>query len=545
MNNGSKSVEKLVIYFVIVTTLLVTPTFSYDPINVPRFFTLAIFGSISFFILVIYRKQLILKNRLLIFGFSVLFLLSSTVSLIASKLNFGDLIFGVTGRQTGYLTYVFLVLLLLNVSLVSNKNLASSLLKVLIVTGLISALYGLLQSLNLDPFEWINPYSPVFGLFGNPNFLSSFLGISAAGALAFLLNKDSKSSERIICTIYIPFTFYIIYKTKSQQGFLVLLIGISIVLLLWLKNHAKYSKFILQYMLLISTLFVLTVLDILQRTPWNSILYKESVTLRGDFWRTGWNITKENPIFGVGIDGYRDSYRLYRDQITTDRAPDSTVSSAHNVFLDLSSGGGITLALIYLLIVILVIVSAIKIIRRESSFNPSFAGLFGAWVAYLAQSIISINQIGLAIWGWVLSGLIIGYEINTRSVSDKPIDLKSSKFSLAVILGLISGLVIAFPLLRADAQFRSTVKSGDVLKIEQNLSQWPQSVIRMNIAAQIFIDGGLSDRALVISKKAVELNPNNYESWEKIYTNPGVNEQDKSKALAQMKMLDPLNPKLK
>ena len=545
MNNGSKSIEKIVIYCVIATTILVTPTFSYDPINVPRFFTLAIFGSIAFFILLIYRKQLILKNRLLIFGFSVLFLLSSTVSLIASKLNFGDLIFGVTGRQTGYLTYVFFVLLMLLTSLVSNKNLASSLLKVLIVTGLISALYGLLQSLNLDPFEWINPYSPVFGLFGNPNFLSSFLGISASGALAFLLTKGSKSSERIICMIYIPFILYIIYKTKSQQGFLVLLIGIAIVLLLWLKNHSKYSKFILQYMLLISTLFVVTVLDILQRTPWNSILYKESVTLRGDFWRTGWNITKENPIFGVGIDGYRDSYRLYRDQITTDRAPDSTISSAHNVFLDLSSGGGITLALIYLLIVILVIVSAIKIIRRESSFNPSFAGLFGAWVAYLAQSIISINQIGLAIWGWVLSGLIIGYEINTRTVSDKPIDLKSSKFSLAVILGLLFGLVIAFPLLRADAQFRSTVKSGDVLKIEQNLSQWPQSVIRMNIAAQIFIDGGLADRALVISKKAVELNPNNYESWEKIYTNPGVNEQDKSKALAQMKMLDPLNPKLK
>jgi hypothetical protein len=315
--------------------------------------------------------------------------------------------------------------------------------------------------------------------------------------------------------------------------------------LLWLKNHSKYSKFILQYMLLISTLFILTILDILQRTPWNSILYKESVTLRGDFWRTGWNITKENPIFGVGLDGYRDSYRLYRDQITTDRAPDSTISSAHNVFLDLSSGGGITLALIYSFIVILVIVSAIKIIRRESSFNASFAGLFGGWVAYLAQSIISINQIGLAIWGWVLSGLIIGYEINTRKISDKPIDFKSSKLSLAVILGLLSALVIAFPLLGVDAQFRSTVKSGDVIKIEQNLSQWPQSVIRMNTASQLFIDGGLADRALVISKKAVELNPYNYESWEKIYLNPSVDKQDKSKALTEMKLLDPLNPKLK
>ena len=545
MNIGSKAVEKLVIYCVIATTLLVTPTFSYDPINVSRFFTLAIFGSISFFILLIYRKQLTSKNRLLIFGLSILFLLSSTVSLIVSKLNFGDLIFGVTGRQTGYLTYVFLVLLMLLTSLVSNKNLISSLLKVLIVSGLISAVYGLFQSLNLDPFEWINPYSPVFGLFGNPNFLSSFLGISACGALAFALNNHNKSSERIIWMCYIPFALYIIYKTKSQQGFLVLSIGISVVLLLWLKNHSKYSKFLFHYMILISILFVIIVLDILQKTPWNSILYKESVTQRGDFWRTGWSITKENPILGVGIDGYRDSYRFYKDQITTDRAPDYTVSSAHNVFLDLSSGGGITLVLIYFLFIMLVIVSAIRIIRRESSFNASFAGLFGAWVAYLAQSIISINQIGLAIWGWVLSGLIIGYEINTRTNTDKPINLKSSKFSLAVILGLLSGLVIAFPLLRADAQFRSTVKSGDVLKIERNLSQWPQSVIRMNIAAQIFIDGGLADRALVISKKAVELNPYNYEAWEKIYLNSIAGEQDKSKAIAQMKMLDPLNPKLK
>ena len=82
-----------------------------------------------------------------------------------------------------------------------------------------------------------------------------------------------------------------------------------------------------------------------------------------------------------------------------------------------------------------------------------------------------------------------------------------------------------------------------VLKIEQNLSQWPQSVIRMNIAAQIFIDGGLADRALIISKKAVELNPYNFEAWEKIYLNPTAKEQDKSKALTEMKLIDPLSLK--
>jgi hypothetical protein len=67
----------------------------------------------------------------------------------------------------------------------------------------------------------------------------------------------------------------------------------------------------------------------------------------------------------------------------------------------------------------------------------------------------------------------------------------------------------------------------------------------MNLAAQIFIDGGFSDRALIISQKAVELNPRNFEAWEKIYLNPQADENTKSKALAKMRELDPLNPNLK
>jgi O-antigen ligase len=270
-------------------------------------------------------------------------------------------------------------------------------------------------------------------------------------------------------------------------------------------------------------------------------LYKESVALRGDFWRTGWNITKDNPFFGVGLDGYRDSFRLYRDQIATNRAPDSTISSAHNVFLDISSGGGLVLLFFYLLIILYALVSAVKVIRRTTKFNANFAGLFGAWVAYLAQSLISINQIGLAIWGWILSGFIIGYEINTRSQVKEEKNFKLGGLKVAVAVGVPIAIVVALPLVIADAEFRSTVKSGDVLKIEENLDRWPQSVIRMNIASQIFSDGGLNDRALVISKKAVDLNPYNFEAWERIYLNPVTDSKLKLEALNYMKKLDPLN----
>ena len=63
----------------------------------------------------------------------------------------------------------------------------------------------------------------------------------------------------------------------------------------------------------------------------------------------------------------------------------------------------------------LVLIAAIRVIRRSSNFDPYFSGLFAVWVAYQAQSIISLNQLGLAVWGWIISGLIIGFEINTRN----------------------------------------------------------------------------------------------------------------------------------
>jgi hypothetical protein len=385
----------------------------------------------------------------------------------------------------------------------------------------------------------------VFGFFGNPNFQASFMGISATAALAYCLQKSKWSLWRTIWLSYIPLSLYVVFSSKSQQGYLVFAAGASVVIYLWIKSFNKLSKLKPIYLFICLIGVVVVILDILQKSPWQSILYKPSVTFRGDFWRTGWQITQGNPIFGVGLDGYRDSYRLYRDQITAERNPTAMVDSAHNVFLDISSGGGFPLLLIYCGLIALVLISIVRVIRREKDFNFAFSGVAGAWVAYLAQSVISINQIGLAIWGWVLSGVIIGYEIKTRKVSPS-ITVRNPTIERAVIyFGLIIGVAVSLPQVLADGQFRSTVKAGDVVKIEQNLDHWPQSVIRMNVATQIFIDGGFANRALVISQKAVKLNPRNFEAWEKIYLNPESDENTKTQALSKMRELDPFNPNIK
>jgi hypothetical protein len=225
---------------------------------------------------------------------------------------------------------------------------------------------------------------------------------------------------------------------------------------------------------------------------------------------------------------------------------DVQTDSAHNVFLDLSASGGFVLLILYILIIALVLKSAYKVVRREKAFNPGFTAVIAAWVAYTAQSVISINQIGLAVWGWVLSGLIIGYEINTRESTKNSFALKlGSSLVVPILAGTVVALSLGMPLMVADATFRSTIKSGDVIKIESSVRQWPKSVIRMTTVAQILREGNLPDRSIVIAREAVAFNPLNYEAWRELSLQPNASESERNEALKTMKKLDPFNPNLK
>jgi hypothetical protein len=145
-----------------------------------------------------------------------------------------------------------------------------------------------------------------------------------------------------------------------------------------------------------------------------------------------------------------------------------------------------------------------------------------------------------------LSGLIIGYEINTRESTKNSFTLKSgSSFVVPILAGSVVALSLGMPLMVADATFRSTIKSGDVLKIESSVRQWPKSVIRMTTVAQILREGNLPDRSIVIAREAVAFNPMNYEAWRELSLQPNASESERNEAQKTMKKLDPFNPNLK
>jgi O-antigen ligase len=545
---------KVLVWALVAVTLLVTPLWSLDPINPIKMLAVSAIGFMGLGVLLTNLKALSLGRfrvpLLLISGFMawqfVVFVVSGGEKL--------QQLFGTNGRNTGLITYLAFSILFVVAMAASNAVFLNRFLFASLFVGIASLVYGLIQAAGADPFDWVNPYSPVFGFLGNPNFQSSLLGILGSVVFTQLLSSAVKLQIKGAYLVYLLVTLFVIKETDSQQGYLVLLIGSAVSLGVYVNQRSKALGY--SYLGLALIGFIAVLVGTLNKGPLSSLLYKDSVTYRGDYWRAGWKMTLDNPIFGVGLDSYGDWYRRSRTiEATLRRGPEVTSNAAHNVFLDISSYGGFPLVLIYIALMVLVAVSAIKVIKRSQGFNAGFVGLVAGWVAFQAQSIISINQIGLALWGWVLSGLIIGFEINTRH-SDVVVEKKTGKSSrkpvqatastsLAIFAGLIIGVLVGMPPYLASAKYKGALETSNPSVIQEAAYLWPGDPSRMIQVAKALSENKLEVQGLQVALDAVERFPDNFGVWATLNSMTTATEEQRAQALAQMKRLDPLNPTLK
>ena len=204
----------------------------------------------------------------------------------------------------------------------------------------------------------------------------------------------------------------------------------------------------------------------------------------------------------------------------------------------------------------LAVTSIIKVVKRSNYFDPVFASIVAAWVAYQAQSVISINQLGIGIWGWCLTGLLIGYELNTRENQSAPsqkglkkkseLDVKIPAVSLllAVVAGGI-GLAISLPPYLAANKYYKVLQSGDGTLLQQGAYLKPFDRTRFLYTIQILADNKLDQQAIAVLSDAVRVYPNSIELWARWSQIPTATQDQVARAKAEMKRLDPNDPKLK
>ncbi len=554
----------LLLVLLVSVTLVVAPYSSMDPINLPKMSVLAFLASIAFALLVFNSKILLSKKYKTISIVLFLFVVDLLAVFLFSGSNFIFQFYGTYGRNTGLLTYLCLAAILLSTVLVSNAQYLVRWIAVTVFIGVALIIYGEIQYFGKDPFPYVNAYgSNVFGTFGNQNFQSAFLGMMGAVFIGLIFNKSLNIYLRILSiglAVFIPFQ---IKQTTSEQGFLNFAAGGGIIVVLYLfMSRKKILALVTSGFISLGGFAVL--LGLVNIGPLAETLYKSSLLARGFYWRAALNMLGDHPFFGVGLDGFGNWYRRSRTLEAVQYNAGLTSDAAHNVFLDIATTGGLPLITIYLVLFGFVVKSIVSVVRRSSEFNANFAVIVGAWVAYQTQSFVSINQIGLAIWGWVLSGLIIGYEINTREyVADggqlnskrarkakkfKPANTghkeSAPELVISVFIGFAIGLVLALPPYVAATKYYKALQSGDAVVIQSAAYLKPIELLRFMQVARTMQDNKLDQRAVQVTKDMVQIFPDSFEAWSLFAGLPAATPAEVAEAKAQMRRLDPLNPNL-
>jgi hypothetical protein len=364
-----------------------------------------------------------------------------------------------------------------------------------------------------------------------------------------------KSSIKILTKILIGFgiaiNMYLLKETLAYQGPAVLLIMVAIIMFFNLRNIAKLRTLSYVYLTGIGIAVIYVGLAILKVLPGGSVLNKPSLTARVDFWRTAVEIFKENPILGVGFDGYRDYEGRNRDLASTFNVNNlDTTDASHNVFLDFAVNGGILLLSAYVILLLLTLNSVIRVMKRNAKIEANFAIIVASWVGYLAQSVISINHLGVAIWGWIFSGAIIGYDIYesqtvTEEISNKggrqasvKVSIKG-KFPLAAFAGGIVGLLLALPFYQASSDMWQAFRVKDAVALEAAAKKWPRDVIIMTIAAKNIYDAGRVQEAINLLNQAHEQSPETVYPLKLLYDLTPGSDPTKPAIKSKIDALDP------
>jgi hypothetical protein len=293
--------------------------------------------------------------------------------------------------------------------------------------------------------------------------------------------------------------------------------------------------------------------------PLAKSLFQPSVLFREDYWHAGLEMTIKRPLFGVGLDSYGDWYREARGEISTLRTgPGRVTNTAHNIFLDISSNGGIVLGLSYLLLVLAVLFFGIKTLSSTKELFTYQTAAFCVWIAYQVQSLVSINQIGVGIWGWIFSGVLVGmYQIRDLKVAPEKFYFKraarkgrlpnqlSARDALALFAGASFGFILGIIPLQADVAYRTASSRGLIGELRLDVMKLGSTQFHRELVLDFALKNNLVGETKTIAEELVRDYPRNYFGWRVLSVSTANPESDRLRALERARELDPFNPELR
>jgi hypothetical protein len=299
-------------------------------------------------------------------------------------------------------------------------------------------------------------------------------------------------------------------------------------------------------------------LGVANRGPLASLIYESSIGFRVRYWIAGLEMFENHFFQGVGLNSYGDWYRASRDaESMVAPGVEVTSNSAHNIYIDYAANGGILLILGYSVIAILILFCSYRAFRKSSKFDPILTTLFVGWFGYSLQGLVSIDQIGLTVWGWLLGGLLVSYsKIVTSGVSESLSTLSKQKGKeettslparsvLGIFVFALIGGTIYFQSFLVDIKWGAALRSGNPADLTAAALDWPRDENKIGNASFIFMQNQLETQGLELAREGVKTFPRSTSIWRLIFQNKSASIEERKAALEKMIELDPRNEELK
>jgi hypothetical protein len=383
--------------------------------------------------------------------------------------------------------------------------------------------------------------------------------MTSIGAFAFVLSGAESPFKRVLLAILGITDLLIIYSTGSIQGPIIFAVGVAVLVFIRILDLSKFKRLSISMFSLISiSIGYFVVISLQNQGPLARIIYQPSVNFRADYIHAGFEMTISKPLFGVGMDSFGDWYREMRGELSTLRTgPDRIANTAHNIFLDISSNGGIILGLTYLILVIIALISGIQVLKSTNRRNLEFKVIFSVWIAYQVQALVSINQIGVGIWGWIFTGSLIGmasmlsdvpqrefektFKAKSREMRGRPM---SASNILVGTLGLGIGLTLSAIPLNADMKYRTASERGDLVQLIAASKSLGSTQFHRELALDFAIRNNRVVEVKEIAAGLVSEYPRNFFGWRVLSVASASSQTERIKALQIVRALDPYNPNL-
>lgn len=478
-------------WYISISTFLITlyvNTSLADPFNSPKLWLLMISGGwLLGYILVAFKssKHNFRNEFKIVFVLLMMFLTFMLISAFQTESTY-TAVFGQTQRRSGLLFYIFMAVFMLGSAIFFSFKSIDRIFKSAIALSLVLSFYGLLQKLGSDFVQWNNPYNSIILTLGNPNFAAALLSILSILVMIYAITI--RSYLKYFLYFLGIFMLLLISYSNSRQGLVSFGIAFGVALVIIVTKYsfklgiASGGVFVI--------LFVYVILGMLQFGPLEKYVYKSSVSIRGYYWRAGIEMFKSHPLNGVGLDSYGDYFKEFREkEYALKFGYEITSDNAHNVVIHIFSTAGVFAGITYLLMLFAVLICGLKCINRSHGRELILiTGLFAAWIAYQAQSLISIDNVGLTIWGWVLGGAIVGAfcnsEIETLPFNQNKILNKSSNLDF-LQQRVISFIFVLLMITLSSFPYQSEKKLFETINLfnfnsQQQSSDFNNSLIELS-----------------------------------------------------------------